>query len=536
MDLRRQPSLLTKGALLRVWGMCWASCLLAISTASGQLYGPMPGGTYGAPVQNSLYTTAAPGTAFGPQAGPDAGYGFGPAAYDPAMELPNANGMQQPGELQRVNYSQALGDYGSMQVYGAPAGDAGIGANFQARPATWAHVRDLQLGVYTNEDQTVINGGSTFEFYVNDRWGLGGRVLIGGTSNDNYSDEYHFTGDLYAGTTRFGDQWIKGGVLYDVQDNFHKVGPQVGMLLFADRKHPISVDFAYGIGYGDPVIDRAASTITRVADDDTQLRAGTYITPNLQAGFSGNWLNWADGRFEDYNGYGAFVNLNLGTLNVNVDYTHGDGRSRGFVNVAYTFGGRRARSVDGSNNLISVEHPRDWITRPVMRDVALQTQTVRTFLPPPPPPTTPPGIPSTPGVVGNLTQVNFRFGLGTGGLDGVIDAGESFTVDAQLVNGSGTPSVGIVVGNVTTSSNLGVINPAGAGANAVPVGTLQPGQSNSVNLPSLGTVDVPGTAQPGDTFFVDFDVTADGQTRRFRVPVIVGTSSQAQPYSPATPL
>jgi hypothetical protein len=135
-------------------------------------------------------------------------------------------------------------------------------------------------------------------------------------------------------------------------------------------------------------------------------------------------------------------------------------------------------------------------------------------------------------LVGNLTQVNFSFGLGSGGVDGVIDATDTFTVDIQLVNGSPDTATGIAVGNVTTSSNLGIITPVGAGANVVSVGTLLPGQGTNVSLPSMGTVVVPANAQAGATFFVDFDVTSDGQTRRFRVPVIIGVSSQSQPFTP----
>lgn len=533
MDLRRQSSLLREGSLLRVWGTCWAACLLAISTASGQNYGPAAGPAYGQPGQNSVYSAATPNSTFGPQAGYGmGGSGYGPAAYDPAMELPQPNGMQQPGELEQLNYSQSLGDYGTMQLHGSPTGDGGIGANYQARPATWLHVRDLQMGVYTNEEQTVINGGSTFEFFTNDRYGLGGRVLLGGVNNDTFDDEFHFTGDLYAGTTRMGDHWLKGGVLYDLQRNFHKVGPQAGALLFADRKHPLSLDFAYGFGYGDRVVNRVQSTILDVADDDVQFRAGTYLTPNLQVGFTGNWLNWEDERFDDYNGYGGFVNLNLGTLNINVDYTDGDGRARGFVNVAYTFGGRRSRTGEGSDRPLLVEHPRDWMTKPVMRDTSVQLQRISANLPPltPPPPPTPP---QPMGLVGNVSEVNFRLGAGSGGIDGVIDAGETFTVDVELVNNTSSTASTISAGNVSSSSNLGVVV---GGANVVPVGTLLPGQRTNLNLPNQGTVAVPVTAQPGDTFFVDFDVTADGQTRRFRVPITVGGTNSAAGFMPTAPI
>jgi hypothetical protein len=453
---------------------------------------------------------------------------------DQGMQMSQANGMAEPGEMQNLNFNQALGDYGNVQMYGAPAGDPGFGASFRANPATWGHIRDLQVGVYTNEEQTVITGGSTFEFYVNDLDGFAGRVLLGGANTDKSTDEFHFTGDLYAGSTRLGDHWFKGGVLYDVQDNFHKVGPAFGALLFAEHKHPISIDLAYGIGYGDPVINRLNSTILTVADDDTQLRAGTYITPNLQAGFSGNWLNWADNRFTDYNGYGGFVNLNLGTLNINVDVTSGSDHTRGFVNVAYTFGGRRERSLNNSGCPILVEHPRDWLGKPVMRDVSLQLQRVQVAnLPPLPAPPAPPAPPVGSAGVGNVTQVNFRFGVGSGGADGIIDTGETFNIDVQLVNGSNAVATQVLAGNVASTSNLAIVV---GGAGVVGVGSLFPGQQTNLNLPVFSNIFVSGNAQPGDQFFIDFEVAADGVPRRFRVPVTIGTSSIGGGFTATIPL
>jgi hypothetical protein len=429
-------------------------------------------------------------------------------------------------------------------MYGDPNGEGGVGASYRSNPATWAHVRDLQMGVYTNEDQTVINGGSTLEFYVDDNFGLGGRVLIGAANNDTFTDEYHFTGDLYAGTTRVGEHWFKGGVLYDIQDNFHKLGPEIGMLLFADRRHPINLDFAYGLGYGDPIINRVNSTITTVAEDDAQLRVGTYLTPNLQAGFSGNWVNFSGSEFQDYNGYGGYINLNLGTLNINVDYTTGDHRDRGFVNVAYTFGGRRSRAADGCD-LAFVEHPRDWMGKPVMRDVSLQTQRAFVANLPPLPPGSPgtPGAPGTPGGpplintgVGNLTQVN----VGISNISGpnqIVLPGTNFNLTVQLVNGSTANATLISAGGVTTTTNQTTVL-QGPPFN---VGTLLPGQSTTFQLPSAGglfggIINVSNTAQFGDTFFVDFDVSANGQTRRYRTgPIVVGTTGVTA-LAPATPL
>ncbi len=532
MDSRRQSSPQNEGTLLRVWGLCVVTCLAAVSTANAQFYAPMtggglPGSVYGDPNASTLYSPQGPQAAFGP----GDGYQAGMMGQDIGML--SQNGMAQPGEMQSLNYSQSLGDYGNVQMYGDPNGEGGIGANYHANPATWAHVRDLQLGVYTNENQTVINGGSTFEFYVDDNFGFGGRALLGGTNNDLITDEFHFSGDLYVGTTRLNQHWIKGGVIYDTQTNFHKVGPAVGFLMFADRRHPINLDFAYGIGYGDPVIDRVNSTITTVADDDAQLRVGTYLTPNLQAGFSGNWVNFPTDDFQDYNGYGGFINLNLGTLSVNVDYTTGDHRDRGFVNVAYTFGGRRSRAADGCD-MAFVEHPRDWLGKPVMRDVSLQLQTARVALPPLPQPP-PPSM-----GVGNLSQINCILAtprpaqqIDVNG-NGVIDPGDTFELDFQFVNNTANTAFNVSFGNsAVVIGNGTLVGAVGETVGNVPPFTTITSDPNSGDACVL----VNPTAQPGNQIFIEFEVIADGVTRRFRCgPIIVGQSRFDGSISPLVPV
>ncbi len=362
-----------KGDSSTFGGFCWATCLAAASTVSGQTFAPAPdgampgpitapspgGGTatpvYGEPNTGSVYSPAQPQAAFGP---PSAAYG--PGGIDPNYQMQN------------LSY-QSYGDYANPPYPGASAGPSGYGADSLPKTATWLHIRDLQTGVYTNHEQTVIVGGSTFEFFVNDQCGLAGRFLLGGVNNKHDSDRFHYTGDLYAGTTKIREHWIKGGVLYDAQGSLHKIGPTVGALLFAEYKHPISINFAYGIGNGSPVAGNNGTTLA-LASDDTQFRAGTYITPNLQAGFSGNWLNYTGNRYTDYNGYGGYANLNLGLLNIIVDVTTGENRTRGFVNVAYTFGGRRARPKNDCGYPVVVDNPRDWITKPVIRDISLQMQ------------------------------------------------------------------------------------------------------------------------------------------------------------------
>lgn len=515
--------------LLWVWGICFATCLATVSTAHAQFYAPMtgvaPGSIYSDPNASTLYSPMGPQATFDP-----GGYENGMMGQDMGMLSPN--GMVQPGELQNLNYNQSLGDYGSMQMYGDPNGVGGVGANYRANPANWIHVRDLQVGVYTNEQQTVINGGTTMEFFVNDDFGFGGRALIGSANNDHLNDEYSFNGDLYMGTTRLQEHWIKGGVIYDIQKNFHKFGPAVGMLLFADRRHPINLDVAYGLGYGDPVINRVNSTITTIADDDTQLRAGTYLTPNLQVGFSGNWVNFSGSEFRDYDLYGGYINLNLGTLAINVDYATGDGQDRGFVNVAYTFGGRRSRAADGCE-MAFVEHPRDWLGKPVMRDVSLQIQRVRVANLPPLPP--PPGVNMG---VGNISQVAAIVAFPrTQTIDlngnGIVDPGDQFELDFIFTNN--TPNIAT---NVSFGQNASVIGPGfQVGFVGATVGNVGPGQVLRTDDLDDACIAVNSNAQPGDQIFVEFDVSADGQTRRFRVgPFIVGQTTQTNVPVVALPL
>lgn len=523
MNFRQQSSLQSAGTLLRVWGLCGVTCLMMVSTGFGQIFGPTGGGPssgplFGEPTTESVYSPSGPGDAFDPNAA-----GYRPNAFDSSMQLPTANGMQEQGALQQVNFAQSLGDYGNVQMSGSPSGDGGFGAQYRAVPSTWGHVRDLQMGVYTNEEQTVINGGFTMEIYTNDRFGIASRVLAGGSNYINQKDEYHFSGDLYAGTTLLDNHWFKFGWLYDVQDNFHKTGPAFGTLLWTDHKHPISLDIAYGIGYGDPVrdvVNLSNVTLLRVADDDTQVRAGTYITPNLQVGFSGNWLNWADGRFEDYNGYGGFVALNYGSLAVNVDVTHGDELTRGFVNVAYTFGGRRPRPKDCFGQPIVVEHPRDWITKPVMRDVALQVQQQQVdFFP--------------------ITNVFCRLVLptrvpsgGDSNANGFINAGEIFELDVILANNSDVQATGVALANTPST----VLGPAvQVGDFGAVQSVVNPGESVSTDDISDICIQINSNAATLSQIFVQFSVTANGETRRFQCgPFVVDQTQFSGNFEPAT--
>ena len=164
-----------------------------------------------------------------------------------------------------------MGNLGTVNVYGSPnPGSYGGGAGFTLNPAATAssylYFRDLQAAVYTNPSQTVVNAGSTFNFFSNDRIGVGGRALLGATIDDDLQDTIHFTGDAFAGVRLPGEIWLKGGFLYDTQDNFYKIGPTLGAVFLANARHPITLDFAYGMGHGPTRLNQAKNGQIAVAE------------------------------------------------------------------------------------------------------------------------------------------------------------------------------------------------------------------------------------------------------------------------------
>lgn len=527
MHVQRQSSTTVLGGGFPAGIVAGVICLFTTTVAWGQLFpngfssAGQPGGD---PAMNSMY--GPPPDAFG---GGMAGAGYGPQG----MMLPQSNGMQQPGEMNTMSFSQSLGDYGNVQLYGSPQPDSpGAGLQYRAVKPTWANFRDVQFGTYVNDEQYVVNAGTTLELFTNDRFGTAARVLMGRSQTDHYRDSFHFTGDVYGGSTILfhGEHWIKAGAFLDSQDNFHKYGPSLGALIFADRKHPVSIDAAYGLGHGDMIVNNLNNTLTTIADHDYQVRAGTYLTPNLQVGFSGNWLNWNDGRFQDYDGYGGFFSLNYGTVAITADYTYGDEQSRGFVNVAYTFGGRRSRQRGVYGQCVAVENPRDWLTRPIIRDTSLQLQRTQ-FTPAPIPP-------DTRGMgVGNLTQINCAvrlrqgtFQSETGGgtvmldldSDGIIDPGDAPEVLVQFVNNSGqvAQNVSFAFASIATPAQFARV----AGVQGTNVGNVASSQTGmTMGFSEDIDVAIDANAPVGAQVFVEFEVNSDGQTRRFRCgPIVVG--------------
>jgi hypothetical protein len=489
-------------------------------------------------------------------------YGFDPV-YNPQGY--NSQGYSQPGGLSygaslgRANVSFSgnpnPGAYGAgFNVSGrGGSGGGGQGGSPNGRDPVWSDVRDFQFGAYSSETQTVLNAGGTLAFTYEDEHAVAGRALLGGAFGDLAEDTYHFSGDLFVGTQTevLGDHWLKGGLLYDQQDQFSKLGPELGVLLFAESRRPVSVDLAYGIGNGDPQM--AGATLTSVADDDLQLRVGTFFGPYVQLGVTGTWYSWDDELLEDVNGYGGFATLNLDFLQLTFDLTTDDLGTRGFANVALTTGAWSIRDRDKNGRLDGqgpqrVVHPRDWLTRPVIRDVSLRMQSrvlsaaeaVAAGVPGAP---GQPGGPAPPGGVGNITGVAFliQFPSRVPGLpgpsdangNGIIDPGEQFEIDVQFTN-----STAATANNVSFAFTPFVV-PTGsgqAGSSGAAVGNVGPGQVVITNAGNDIDAAANATFPVGGSFFVGFEVTADGQTRNFLAgPIIIGGANTLNTPIPAIP-
>ncbi len=474
---------------------------------------------------------------------------FGPLAQRQDTGILPVNGDQEQGALQNLSLSQSLGNLGTVNVYGSPnPGSYGGGGSFTLNPAANAssllYFRDLQAAVYTNTQQTVVNAGSTFSLFSNKHFGIGGRALMGATIDDNLHDNFHFAGDAFAGVRLPGEIWLKGGLLYDRQNNFYKIGPTFGAVFLANARHPITLDFAYGKGHGQNKVNVQRTGQVAIADDDVQLRIGSYVSPMVQLGMSGNWARWDDPRFRDGSGIGGFTRINLADLQITVDVTSGNLGTRGFVNVAYVFGGPQRRCWRDSQTRPFVDCPEDWLTRPVIRDVSLQLQTIAGVpgagggaTPPGGGPTpSPTPLPKTP-LVGNVTQILFSVQVDPSQDQvnpGVLDPGDSFNLIVQFGNGTSQTVSNVSTTNLSATAAFVVFN--SSTANVITSGSLPPGTVVS-NIIATSNMGIDPTAPQGSQFFLDFDVTADGQTRRFRSgPITLGATGNATPAMSAIPL
>ena len=278
----------------------------------------------------------------------------------------------------------------------------------------------------------------------------------------------------------------------------------------------------------------------------------------VQLGLSGNWARWDNPRFVDDSGIGGFTRVSIADLQITVDVTSGNLGTRGFVNVAYVFGGPQRRNWRCPDTSGFVDRPQDWLTRPVIRDVSLRVQEVA-------------GVPGR--TAGNDARRRWA-GAGGGGAaeaveavdaapaptrahpaggerhpnlcslqvdpaqdqinSGVIDPGDGFNLLVQFTNGTTQTATNISTTNLSATAPFVVFN--SPTTEVISSGNLPPGSVVS-NVIASSNMGIDPTATQGSQFSLDFDVTVDGQTRRFRCgPITLGTSGNATPAAPAIPL
>lgn len=236
---------------------------------------------------------------------------------------------------------------------------------------------DGDLGWHSNlnvtEYQTLINFGLSSVRFETDSLVVSAQALGGyAFGHDGFENTGHGTFDLYAATAlgQTESNFIKFGVFADVEDHFAKWGPELGLLLGADRVRPLTIDAAYGRGIGDPY--HHGNSFWTVARDDLQLRAGIFLNRNLQVGISGHYNRWDDfaGVEEDWK-TGGFVNwFSDDGLSVGLGMASGEQGSNGFVSFSYQPGSRPLTVATGGKNPKAAPlfpSPRSWMVAPVRR-------------------------------------------------------------------------------------------------------------------------------------------------------------------------
>lgn len=233
------------------------------------------------------------------------------------------------------------------------------------------------------EFQTLMSAGISSVLWETDSILFSGQALGGyALGHNDFADSWHGSFDLY-GATALGPKesnFLKFGAFIDIEEDFGKWGPQAGLLLGAEKKHPVTLDVAYGQGIGDQIAFN--NSVWSVAEHDVQARAGVFLNSNLQVGLTGQFLKWDDmsGVEEDWK-TGGFVSwYSDDGVVISIGAASGEHGTNGFASLSFTPSNRSnalLTSAKGGKEVfrdIPDFAPRAWMTAPVRR---LQTVEVR---------------------------------------------------------------------------------------------------------------------------------------------------------------
>ncbi|MEM7697314.1 MAG: hypothetical protein AAF236_02790 [Verrucomicrobiota bacterium] len=258
---------------------------------------------------------------------------------------------------------------------------SGFNFGFNADPE--GRLQGLHTHVNVTEFQTLLDTGVTAILFENANTIISGRALGGyAFSHGDIEDSWHTSFDLFAARPlgKTGANFMKLGAFVDNQDDFGKWGPAVGLLLNADSARPITIDAAYGSGFGDPYT--LGQSVYSVADDDFQIQAGLALSPKLQVGVTGQYLRW-DGVFsqeEDWKTGGFLRYHSDRNFTVSIGGAGGEHGSTGFLH--FTLRQKRASPllVEGSAKNVNLvpdqglgqSFARAWMLAPIQRQESLQ--------------------------------------------------------------------------------------------------------------------------------------------------------------------
>ena len=251
--------------------------------------------------------------------------------------------------------------------------------------------RGLESRVEADDFQTVFNWGGTAALLQRDDGIIAARALGGYAlrHRDATEDSYQYSIDLYgARSIMNGQHWLKAGWFVDQQEEFGKTGPELGLLLFADRRNPLTADLAYGFGWGDDEL--VGDQLAQAADDDFQVRLGTILANRFRVGGTLQYLQYNPFGVEDANEVwegGAFLSFPLLSGRVSVDCTTGEQGTSGMLNYVWMPGGgnifRRVPAGAGCGSQVGcgscctcacVNRPEAWLSAPVSRRTGIRVR------------------------------------------------------------------------------------------------------------------------------------------------------------------
>lgn len=237
---------------------------------------------------------------------------------------------------------------------------------------TYTFVRETMAGVYTGEHQAVYAAGATILPLQTPCVIFGIRGL--GTYADNMSitkDTEGATADFFFGT-RYKRTYLKAGGFWDWQQHWGKAGATASVMTYFPLLHVVTADFNYAYGNGTMVYGPNTATGYRQvlnADYTGELRLGKFFCRELQAGFTGRYLDY-NGKIRGELSFGAFANVYLWRMILGTDLTGGDEGLRGYATVSFGWGCAPSRHPQDAR-LAPVDTV-SWITRPTDRDISVQ--------------------------------------------------------------------------------------------------------------------------------------------------------------------